>query len=313
MLLIAVVPATAVGLAPSTGRGPIWLGPGRLDGSPTAFADTSTGELNRPGGSKWRMEVALLGPAGTFTHEAALTFFDDVDPVFCPSHRQVFEADTDAAIIAFENLLGGSVGESIDLLREYDRTIIGEHVHPINHCLLSPAGSIDDITLVKSHPQALSQCRGLIEAHGWTTQETASTAQATTELGSGEAALGSALAGELAGLNLLAEGVQDNADNRTRFLILGQEPRTGEKTALILEPGEDRPGLLHSMLGCFSGHGINLAYIQSRPTKAEMGEYVFYVEAEVGLDADVMDRALQCLETYTEIDILGCYPAATSG
>ncbi|MFB6187678.1 MAG: prephenate dehydratase [Halobacteriaceae archaeon] len=257
------------------------------------------------------MDVALLGPRGTYTHEAAETFFTSYEPEFCQTLVDVFEADTDAAIFAFENSLEGSVSNAIDLLRQTERSITGEYKHPINHCLLAEHDDITAIKRVRSHPQALGQCQAIIREYGWEQIESPSTAQAIHNLESNEAAIASELAGTLNEMHILRTGIADSETNVTRFLILDHAPTEGEKTAMILDPGEDRPGLLHSMLGCFSGHDINLSYIQSRPTKTKLGKYYFFVEAEIGRDSPRFQRALQCLETYTDVNILGSYPKAT--
>lgn len=259
------------------------------------------------------MEIALLGPEGTYTHHAADQYFSDYDytPTFYSTITDIFDSDIETAVIAFENSLGGGVEGMIDLLWEQDMTITGEQILQINHCLLSRESNLEAIERVRSHPQALTQCGSLIREQGWETVEAASTAKAASEVGPNEAAIASALAGTVHGLNVLGEGVQDTKSNATRFLILNG-PTNGEKdkTSLTLDPSEDRPGLLHSILGCFSGHGINLSYIQSRPTKRELGDYYFYIEAETDRESEAFGKARQCLETYATVDILGSYFSA---
>ena len=253
------------------------------------------------------LKVALLGPEGTYTHQAAKQYFGEFKPVWCSSIAEIFEADADRAIIPFENTLGGGVTESIDLLREKDAEITGEQRIRISHRLLSNEENKEDIKTVKSHPQALSQCRDYLSEFNWKEKEASSTAQAVESLEEGEAAIASEIAGELNGLNVLDSDIQDSDSNVTRFFILNGENGSGDKTALILEPGEDRPGLLSNMLSCFSGHSINLSYIQSRPTKDSLGEYFFFVEAEANKDSLEMKESLRCLESYAEVDLLGSY------
>ncbi|MFB6292623.1 MAG: prephenate dehydratase [Candidatus Nanohaloarchaea archaeon] len=252
-------------------------------------------------------KVAFLGPRGTYTHQAVEDYFEDYEAVPCSSLQDIFDADADAAVIPFENSLGGGVGKSVDLLREKDAEVTGEVKVRIDHVLLSREEDIEDIEKVRSHPQALSQCRDFLSGHDWEEVESSSTAKAAEEVGKGEAAIASRLAGELNDLNVLAEDIQDRETNTTRFLVLNGESREGDKTALVLEPGEDRPGLLHSMLSCFSGHGINLSYIQSRPTRDGLGEYYFFVEAEVDRRDDSFRKARRCLETYADVNVLGSY------
>lgn len=254
------------------------------------------------------MKVALLGPEGTYTHQAAEKYFEDLEPEFCSTIREVFDSETQAKLVPIENSLGGGVTDTIDLLREKDEKTSGEVVLPIQHALISDEKDISDIKKIVSHPQALAQCQELIEEHGWETEEANSTAEAVEGLEAGEAALASEIAAEINDKNVLRTSVQDRDVNVTRFLVLNGEPETREKSSLILEPGEDRPGLLHAMLSCFAGHEINLSHIQSRPTKEKLGEYYFYVEAQAA--GERLQKAVTALETYGEVQNLGEYKEA---
>jgi len=251
------------------------------------------------------MKVAFLGPEGTYTHQAVDKYFSDYEPVTVSTIKEAVEAKADTAVIPFENSLGGSVTESMDLLREKDVKITGEVKVEIDHVLASNENSISDIEKVKSHPQALTQSKEIIEEKGWQTEETSSTAQAGEDLAEGEAAICSKLAAKLNDLNILKKSVQDKESNTTRFYVLNGEETEGKKTSVILEPGKDRPGILGAMLSCFSGHGINLAYIQSRPTRDELGEYYFYIEAEADQNSEEFQKTKKCLETYAEVSVLG--------
>ena len=254
------------------------------------------------------MKVALLGPEGTYTHQAAEKYFEGLEPVFCSTIREVFESETEAKLVPIENSLGGGVTDTIDLLREKEEKISGEVVLPIQHALISDEENIEDIEKVKSHPQALAQCQDIIEEHGWKTEETNSTADAVEGLEAGEAALASEIAAQINNKNILRRSIQDRDVNVTRFLVLNGEPNVREKASIILEPGEDRPGLLHAMLSCFAGHEINLSHIQSRPTKEKLGEYYFYVEAQAS--GEKLQKAVTALETYGGVQNLGEYGEA---
>lgn len=251
--------------------------------------------------------VAFLGPKGTYTHQAVEDYFEDYEEVLCSSISEIIEADADAAVIPFENSLGGGVGKSIDLLREKDIEVTGEHTVDIDHVLVSNEEDISEIERVRSHPQALSQCRNFLEQNNWDEVESSSTAKAAEDIAEGEAAICSRLAAELNDLNILAKNVQDRKSNTTRFFVLNNGIEDGEKSSLILEPGVDRPGLLGSMLSCFSGHGINLSYIQSRPTRDGLGKYYFYVEAEADQNEETFQKAMECLQTYADVKLLGSY------
>ena len=250
------------------------------------------------------MKVALLGPEGTYTHQAAEKYFENLEPVFCSTIKEVFESETETKFVPVENSLGGGVSDTVDLLKENEVQITGETQLQIQHALISDS-DFEDIEKVVSHPQALSQCKKLIEENNWETEEASSTANAVENLDQGEAALASEIAAEINEKNVLRTSVQDTDSNVTRFFILNGETRAEEKSSLILEPGEDRPGLLHAMLSCFAGHEINLTHIQSRPTKEKLGEYYFYVEAEAANGR--LEKAVQCLETYGEVQVLGSY------
>jgi len=250
------------------------------------------------------MKVALLGPEGTYTHQAAEQYFENLEPVFCSTIREVFESDTQIMFVPVENSLGGGVSDTVDLLREKDETITGETQLQIQHALISNSDK-EEIRTVVSHPQALSQSKDIIDENDWETRESSSTAKAVEELEGGEAALASEIAADINDAPVLETSVQDTDSNVTRFFILGGEPKAEEKSSLILEPDEDRPGLLHAMLSCFSGHEINLTHVQSRPTKRKLGEYYFYVEAEAVNGK--LQKARKCLETYGDVKILGTY------
>jgi len=249
-------------------------------------------------------QVALLGPEGTYTHQAAKKYFGEFEPDFCSTIREVFESDTELKFVPVENSLGGGVSDTVDLLREKDNEITAEVALGINHALISDS-ELEEIEVIKSHPQALAQSQEIINKHGWEEMETDSTAKAVENLEEGEAALASEIAAEINNKPILQKSVQDTDTNTTRFFVLNGDPEDHEKASIILEPGEDRPGLLHSMLSCFAGHQVNLSHIQSRPTKKKLGEYYFYVEAEAG--DEKLEPVMKCVETYADVKKLGQY------
>lgn len=252
------------------------------------------------------MKVGFLGPKGTYTHQAVEQYFKDYEPVTCSSIQESVEKG-DTAVIPFENSLGGGVGDAIDILREKNIQVTGEVLVNIEHVLASKKPK-DEIKRVRSHPQALSQCRKIINQNQWEKAESSSTAKAAQELKEGEAAICSALAAEINDLNIIETDIQDEESNVTRFLVVnGEKTEKNEKTSIILEPGEDRPGLLANMLSCFSGHEINLSYIQSRPTRNRLGEYYFYVEAEADQNSEDFKDTLKCLQSYSKVKIVGSY------
>ncbi|MFB6181018.1 MAG: prephenate dehydratase [Candidatus Nanohalobium sp.] len=256
------------------------------------------------------VKVALLGPEGTYTHQAAKQYFEGLQPVFCSTIRGVFDSEAGTKLVPIENSLGGGVSDTIDLLKQRSQRVTGEVVLPIQHALISDEDSVEDIEKVKSHPQALAQCKEIIQKHDWDTEEVDSTAKAVEGLGEEEAAIASEIAAEINDVSVLKRSIQDRDTNVTRFLVLEGRPESGDldKSCLILEPEEDRPGVLHAMLSCFAGHGINLTHIQSRPTKEGLGKYFFFVEAQAA--GEKLDKAVNCLETYGKVDILGRFSEA---
>lgn len=251
------------------------------------------------------MKVSLLGPEGTYTHQAASSYFANLEADFQSSIRDVFSSETEVKFVPVENSLGGGVSDTVELLKDGEHEVTAEVRLQIQHALISDEDSVEEIETVRSHPQALSQCKKLIEENGWEEEETGSTAAAVEELRENEAALASEIAAEINEKNILRTSVQDTDSNITRFFVLNGEPEPKKKTSLILEPGEDRPGLLHAMLSCFAGHQVNLAHIQSKPTKRKLGEYYFYVEADAA--GEKLQDTIDCLETYAEVQNLGSF------
>ncbi|PSQ42989.1 hypothetical protein BRD17_07380 [Halobacteriales archaeon SW_7_68_16] len=242
-----------------------------------------------------------------FTHLAAERHYDGAELRFESTIGAAIDAPTERTLVPIENSLGGGVTDTIDHLRNHAVRVTGEVVLPVEHALIAREDRIEAIERVRSHPQALEQCRDLIDRHGWTTDTAPSTAAAVAHLGPGEAAFAAEIAAEVvdADVTVLATGVQDTDTNVTRFLALGGESDRERRTAMILEPRENRPGLLHAMLSCFAGYGIDLTHIQSRPTRDGLGEYFFYVE--LAASGVAVDRAGRCLETYGTVQRLGGY------
>jgi len=269
--------------------------------------------------------VAYLGPAGTFSEMAALSLgMSDVDPISCASIAEVFEAvergKSELGVVPIENSIEGSVTATLDAL-VFDTTleIQRELVLDIRFALVAAPGiSLSDVTSVVAHPQASGQCRRWLERNlpGRPITAANSNAEAVQIAAGtpGAAALGPALAAEIYGATVLEEGVQDYAGNQTRFVVIGHglRPRTGnDKTSLALFMKKDKPGALLMILSEFAYGDINLTKIQSRPTKRQLGDYMFFVDLEGHVeDADVR-LALDCLRLkLREVKVLGSYPNA---
>lgn len=276
----------------------------------------------------------FLGPAGTFCHAAARAFFGDDTTELrgLPHIEAVFEAlaaDPDAVgVVPVENVIEGSVNLTLDALLRFDALhVVGEQIIPIEQCLLLPpapgerpseddAAALAGITAVHSHPHALAQCRRWLSAHlphaTWVhTGSTAAAAHAVADL-PGAAAIGSALAGELAGLQVLRRGLQGGAYNATRFLVLGRAAHlpaaTGQDRTSVVFGTAHTQGALYRTLGLFAEEGVNLCRIESRPMVGEAWQYVFLADL-VGHQRDLpVQRVLAALaERGVLRRVLGSY------
>jgi prephenate dehydratase len=262
--------------------------------------------------------VAIQGEAGSFSHAAALeTHGAVIRLVPCATFVELFRAvesgDATSGVVPIENTLAGSVHENYDLLSAYALHVVGETELRIRHCLIAPPRTrLPDVRRVASHPVALAQCRRFFTTHPDLVAVPAyDTAGSVRDLMTGkveaEAAIASALAAELYGAAVLEEGLEDHAENYTRFLVVAREPGDGNKTSLILSLG-NTPGTLYRALGVFAGRGLNLTKIESRPIPGRPWEYLFYldvVDTGQGIAA-----ALEELRAFTSgIRVLGTYPA----
>jgi prephenate dehydratase len=283
------------------------------------------------------MKVGYLGPAGTFSHEALMdapgagawelaplpTIYDTV--------IAVHERRVDRALVPIENSLEGSVNATLDALalETDDLVIVGERVHAIRYCLLAGAPvALDAIRTVISHPQASAQCARFIRTRlaGAEVVAASSTAEAARMVAEGEldeargpwAALGNRLAAELYGCEVLLAGVEDVADNETRFVWIApaERPTGGEhgpwKTALVFwGVGDEAPGWLVRCLAEFSTRGVNLTRIESRPRKQGLGRYMFFVDLEGHARDAPVAEAVAALRVHAEtVRVLGSFTAA---
>ena len=271
-----------------------------------------------------KRRIAFLGPAGTFTEQAAITYDPYASFVAMPSVDEAVMAmqrgEADEAVVPMENSLQGAVTSTLDLLiHESGLFIRSELVLPITHCLISAADAdLDELEVVYSHPQALAQCRRFLGEHLPNARPVASLSTAAAVEALGEAAVpAAAIAAERASsiysVPVVARGIEDNPNNLTRFVSLGpsDSERTGnDKTSLCWSHDDDLPGLLYGVLKEFSDRSINLTKIESRPTRESLGRYYFLADVQGHrTDANVSD-ALATIESQagTTLKILGSYP-----
>jgi prephenate dehydratase len=271
--------------------------------------------------------VAFQGEPGAFSEEAVQCVLEGADLHPCATFEDVFEAveggTVDRAVVPIENAVFGSVRVNYDHLRTHAVTIIGELQLRIHHCLMAPEGtSIDDLKVVRSHQQALGQCREWLRAHvpqatPEATPDTAGAARAVADVGDPTmAAVASRRAAERYGLHVLADGLQDDAQNFTRFLVLTPEDGEAEsigsgapKTSLAFVLQENVPGALFKSLAVFALRELDLAKIESRPLVGHPGRYRFYLDVHGAVEDEPVARALEHLREITmELQVLGSYP-----
>jgi prephenate dehydratase len=270
--------------------------------------------------------VAFLGPEGTFTSEAAERAAPDHARRPLPTIEQVVDAVRGGAVelgvVPIENSIEGSVNLTLDVLAfgEPGCFLRREIVLPISMNLLGREGaSLAGVKVVRSHPQALAQCRAWLTEHlpEATLEAATSTAEAARQAGESSgsvAALATARVAARYGLVVLAGDVHDHPGNTTRFAVLGRSvhARTGaDKTSLVVFFGDDRPGLLLRTLEEFALRGINLTKIESRPTKQALGQYCIFIDCAGHVTEARVGEALRGVHRHVaELRVLGSYPRA---
>lgn len=267
--------------------------------------------------------ISVLGPSGTFTEEACTRYDPSANIALCPTITSVGAAVSNSAtklgIVPIENSLGGSVPETLDLLIDDPNLFIcDEFVIPISHTLMKKKNTVGtDIEIIFSHPQALAQCKLFLEKHFPTTQQVASlsTAAAVQDMYNSSvasAAIGTHRAAVIHQADIITENIQDNSSNATRFVVLARQDNkiTGtDKTSFCVSFNEDSPGALHDVLGEFAKRGINLAKVESRPTKESLGKYIFLIDCEGHRNDKEINTAMNNIREKTSfLRIFGSYP-----
>lgn len=269
------------------------------------------------------MKVAFQGEAGAYSEDALVHHFGtDVVSVPCETFDAVFavveRGDADYAVIPIENSLAGSIHRNYDLLLRHELHIIGEIDFRVRHNLLAlPGVALEDITRVMSHPQALAQCEGFLSQLGVVreaTYDTAGSAKRVRAEGLRDtAAIASVRAADVYDLTILAQEIEDNSENYTRFIVLSPEeqpPPEGEpaKTSIVFS-FENEPGALFRALSVFALRDIDLTKIESRPLHGKRWEYLFYLDFGASLAEEAAQNALRHLsEIATFMRVLGSYP-----
>jgi prephenate dehydratase len=276
------------------------------------------------------VRVAFLGPAGTFTEEALRASAPEgAEGIPYPSVYEtvmaVQEGQVDQAVVPIENALEGGVAATLDALAtDADRVrIVGEVVLPVHHCLVAAEElRLADVERVISHPQATAQCARFLrerlpDAERVSAGSTAEAVRQVRDAHAPWAALGSRLSASLYDCRLLAEDVEDEAGNLTRFVWLAPDgepsrPETPAKTSIVFwGAGDESPGWLVAVLGELAGREINLTRIESRPRRVRLGHYMFFADLEGAEQDEPVAAALSALrERVQELRVLGSYPSA---
>ena len=265
--------------------------------------------------------VAFQGERGAYSEMAARAALgSEIEPVPCRTFDDVFASvetgECDLGLVPIENSLAGSIHRNYDLLLRHALHIVGETQLRIEHCLIAnPGVELSEIRVVRSHPQALAQCEHHLAEMGVTAEAAYDTAGSVRDLrDSGArdvAALASRLAAEIYGMVVLKEGMEDDRQNYTRFLVLAREPvdPSGESKTSIVFALRNSPGVLFRALACFALRDIDLTKIESRPIPGSRWEYRFYLDFIGSQHGGAGERALAHLaEMATELRVLGTYP-----
>lgn len=267
--------------------------------------------------------LAFLGPSGTYTEEAALLYDGSARLLPFPNITAVGSAvasgDAGRGVVPIENSIEGSVNFTLDLLVSQGSLLIQhEMVLPIEHYLMgSPGTRFEDVGVIYSHPQALAQCREYLERKFPTAERSASlsTAQAVGDALQSQvpaAAIAPHRAAELYSAEILDSRIQDVATNVTRFVVLAKSdhaPTGNDKTSLFFTFEEDVPGQLYTVMGEFAHREINLAKIESRPTKRSLGQYVFFVDCDGHRQDRLLGDAIDAVRgRVSSLRVMGSYP-----
>ncbi len=267
------------------------------------------------------VKVVYQGMEGAYSHEAALAYFgEDAQIGHVRTWEDAMEAvesrDADYAVIPIENSSAGAVRDNFDLLLRHDNVIVAEICIPVDHMLLGlPGANLADICTVYSHPQALMQsCEYLNARSHWRQISVENTAVAAKKIISdqnkSQAAVASRAAGRLYGLKVLAEGINHNKNNATRFIILAKDHiyrKDAGKVTICFELPH-RSGTLYNMLGNLIYNGVNMRMIESRPIAGRNWEYRFFVDVEGNLGDTAIQNALRSVsEEAANMRILGNY------
>ncbi|RQP25933.1 prephenate dehydratase [Piscinibacter terrae] len=268
--------------------------------------------------------VAYLGPAGTFSEEAALGFFgSSIVKVQCASIDEVFRTTSagaaDFGVVPVENSTEGVVARSLDLFLTEPLFIIGETSLAVRQNLLRKENSLANVSAVCAHPQALAQCHGWLSNHLPQVERRPVSSNAEgarlASLDPSLAAIASERAASEFGLHVVGPAIQDDPHNRTRFAILThplrhpQPQASGHDCTSLVVSVTNRPGAVHDMLVPLKQHGVSMTRFESRPARSGQWEYYFYIDIQGHPDQPAVATALKELRSVCAFfKVLGTYP-----
>lgn len=270
------------------------------------------------------LKVAYLGPAGTFS-EAAMRkrFGHATDGMPCDTFDEIFRAvesgSANYGVVPVENSNEGMIGHNLDLLLQTEKVrVCGEVMLAVHQCLVSQCPGLDAIRTVYSHPQSFGQCQNWLNANlpkamRNPVSSNSEAARLAAEHPRDSAAIAGRNAAELYGLPVLAENIEDDPRNTTRFLVIGNQdvaPSGKDKTSLVMSTA-NRPGAVHDLLAPLARHGVSMTKLESRPARSGLWEYVFYMDIEGHqADARVAAALAELKQVAAFVKVLGSYPVA---
>jgi len=277
--------------------------------------------------NKRKKRIAFQGERGAFSEMAAVRFFDEtINLLPCKSFEQVCEkvniGEVDFGILPVENSQTGSINKVHDLLLEESLFAVGEVMLKVEHCIITKEKmDIKNIKKIYSHPQALAQCEGYLSNHLPSCQiipvyDTAGSVKMIKESNdSNVAAIASHYAADLYNMNVVKSNIQDNKSNHTRFFIISPNMlrnKKNNKTSIIFAV-VSVPGAIYKCLKELALRDINLSRLESRPSRRELWEYIFYMDFEKGLEDKDAREALECMKKSTTfLKIIGTYYSGAS-
>ena len=262
-----------------------------------------------------KLKIGFLGPKGTFSHQAAIKILSEKNLfVSLPTIKQIFERvnnqEIDFGVVPVENTIGGIVSETINSLINYPLKVNGSFNVRIEHSLLSPTKNKRNIEIIKSHPQALEQCRGWLEKNlpKIKLETVPSTIFPILERKNKNIGfICSKIAAKVYNLNILAKNIEENRDNFTKFYLISSgidkklQKQLKAKKTLILLTVYNRVGILRDILDVFAKENLNLTAIHSIPSRVKPWDYLFFIEIQAPLSCLKIKKALKAIQKYCPV------------